>query len=296
LIDQYAGFTFGRSVAHPTLILAGLAIATLIVIWRCPPPLKPPVVVAAGCAVNLIAVSLAFGYLYNVYVLASFGARRLGDYAALPVVIIVLVIVEWGLSAVPGLRRAALLTGVLVVAVAAVFLTSLAPPEPAPRIGNTVGYLDWIRKNTPCSARILSNRRTGGMYEALTGRAGVIEGMGPHLRPQILDQVIVLLQRTHRFYQRPGREREFLRQEGIDYVVVFRHHPHVLNLRTFTANVGAFAALPFFRLVHANSQVLIYKVEGLPSAQPLPRPPDYPGYRCDRGAIQTAARGVRVPA
>ncbi|MDP9233950.1 MAG: hypothetical protein M3P01_05300 [Actinomycetota bacterium] len=296
LIDQYAGFTFGRSVAHPTLILAGLAIVTVVVIWRCPPGLKPAAVVAAGCAVNLIVVTLAFGYLYDVYVLATFGARRLGDYAALPVVIIVLVVVEWGLSAVPRRRLADSLSGVMVVAVAVVLLISLAPPAPAPRLGNTVGYLDWIRENTPCSARILSNRRTGGMYEALTGRAGVTEGMGPHLRPEILDQVIGLLERTHHFYQRPGREREFLRSEGIDYVVVFRHHPHVSNLRTFTANLPAFAALPFLRLAHANSQVLIYQVEGLTSAQPLPRPPDYPGYRCDRGPIQTAARGIRLPA
>ncbi|MDP9224712.1 MAG: hypothetical protein M3P18_12830, partial [Actinomycetota bacterium] len=69
--------------------------------------------------------------------------------------------------------------------------------------------------------------------------------------------------------------------------------PRELNLRTFTANVHAFSILSFMRRVYRNRLVSIYRVRGLASRSPLPRPTAYPGYRCERGVIEAA--GNRGP-
>jgi hypothetical protein len=217
----------------------------------------------------------------------------LGDYAVLPIVFLGLIIVEW--AADSWLQRPRFgdpLVAVTAIA-AVVLLSSLAPANPrTERHADDLGYLNWVRKNTPCSARLVSNRRTGGLLEALTGRASVTEGMGPHLRPRILDRVVVLLERTRSFFQHPKRNRDFLSKEGIDYLVVFRRQPRIVNLRDFTAKLPTLRVVPFLSRVYENTRIIIYRVEGLASSQALPRPGGYPGYRCDRAPIQ--AGGIRV--
>jgi hypothetical protein len=289
LLKGYAPDSSAR--INPYLILLVLLAIGILIIWTCPPRLKPAAVVAVGCGVNLVIVTLAFAYLYNVYILATFGARRLADYVVLPVLILLLVLLEW-LASASWLRRGLgdVIVGIVVIAAAVALLANLTPDSaPLQKVAaNTIAYLDWIKANTPCNARILSNRRTGGTFEVLAERAAISEGMGPHLRPQMLDHIVKLLKRTRRFFQHPGQGRPFLRSEGIDYIVVYRHKPVDLNLRTFIADLHGFSVQPYLGRVFKNRQVVIYKVLGLGSKHSFPLSTHYPGYGCGFAPIQTA--------
>ena len=152
-------------------------------------------------------------------------------------------------------------------------------------IKNTIAYLDWIKSNTACDARMLSNHRTPGTYQVLTGRASVDEGMGPYLRPPMLDRILHLI-KTRMFYQHPEQGRSFLRQRGVDYVIAYRREPANPNLRAFGANLQDLSRQPFLRPVFQNQQVSIFQVVGLPGSRSLPLATDRPGYDCNRDPIQ----------
>jgi hypothetical protein len=92
-----------------------------------------------------------------------------------------------------------------------------APPQasrpPAVRL------MSWLRNETPCDARVVTNRRTLGAFEALTGRVNVSEGMGPFLRPEMLRDLLGTMDDIGRLYRNPSESSYVLDRYGIDYVI-----------------------------------------------------------------------------
>ena len=81
--------------------------------------------------------------------------------------------------------------------------------------------IDRVAETVPCGARMLSNARTAGAWEATTGRRAVTEGHALFLRPEVLDEVLPV-DRSGRTSSSadPAKNREFLDEQGIDYLVV----------------------------------------------------------------------------
>jgi hypothetical protein len=120
-----------------------------------------------------------------------------------------------------------------------------------------------VRTNTPCDARLLTNSRTVGAFQAVTGRISVTEGMGPFLRPIMLRRVINLFMDARRFFRDPSAEREFLVQRGVDYVVVSRGlaigHPSLVG----AVNEQALESASFLEQVADTPEFTVYRVTDL---------------------------------
>ena len=287
LLKEHVESAIGLSLENPYPYLLGGLLAAMLLAVAVPPSLKPVPLVALGLATNLIVVSLAFSYLYDAFVPASFGARRLADYAVLPVILLILTAIEDALmrgGKVDVRVPSPVATGITVAV--AVLLLAVMLPLPGPRTWQlrNIEYLNEIRSSLPCDARILSNRRTGGTIQVLTGRTGILEGMGPHLRPQFLRETVKLLLSANRFYQRPVSNADFLERRGADYVLLVnrRFDP---ALRTVEANFRIFNNLRFLELVAKTSDADLYRVVGINKDAGVPRPNDFPGFRCGRAPI-----------
>lgn len=287
LLSNYVGDAIGVNSENPYPYLLGGLLAAIALAAVVPSPLKPIPLVALGLATNLILVTLAFSYRYDAFVPANFGARRLSDYAALPMFLLLLTALEGTLLLIArvDIRGPMLAAAGITVAVTLLLLPGVLPrSEPRPWQLQELAYLNKIRSSLPCDARILSNRRTGGTIQALTGRTGILEGMGPHLRPQFLLEAVGLLQDANRFYQHPASNVGFLEREVVDYVLLIRR-PDEASLRSAEANYGIFDKLSFLELVAETSDADLYRVVGLDNAADAPRPDDFPGFRCGRAPI-----------
>lgn len=287
LLRKHVESAIGLSPENPYLYLLGGLLAAILLAATVPLPLKPVPLVAMGFAANLIVVTLAFSYLYDAFVPANFGGRRLADYNVLPVVLILLTAIEGALMLCRRVNvRVPMPAAAGITLAVALLLLSAMLPLPAPHLWQlrTIEYLNEIRSSLPCDARILSNRRTGGTIQVLTGRTGILEGMGPHLRPQFLRETVRLLLNANRFYQRPVSNADFLTRRKADYVLLVNRHPDP-TLRTVEANFGIFDDLPFLELVAETSDSDLYRVVGLGNDTDAPRPDDFPGFRCGRAPI-----------
>jgi hypothetical protein len=269
------------------MVIGGLATAVVMLLWF-PSSLRPLGLVAWGLGAFLFAGTVYFSSRYDLYVLAMFGQRRLFDYAAFPVVLMGLAVVEaWAYRLGRRLRpRTAIAAVSSLVLLAGVLLVPSALPS-ARTIPTTsrLEALEWLRQNAPCDARILASQRTTGIFEAATGRAAVTEGMAPYLRPQILAPVVQGLLEARAFLQSPSDNASFLTTRGIDYVVVLQvplGAPKPLGEPDF----AALRALPSITLVHEDPSGLVFRVNDVgPGRATLPDGTGFPGYRCQRGPI-----------
>ena len=287
LLRKHVEDAIGLGLENPYLYLLGGLLAAILLAVTVPLSLKPVPLVAMGLAANLILVTLAFSYLYDAFVPANFGARRLADYAALPVILLLLSAIEAALMLCSRVDvRAPMAAGAGITAVVALLLLTAMLPLPGPRPWQlrNIEYLNEIRSSLPCDARILSNRRTGGTIQVLTGRTGILEGMGPHLRPQILRETVELLLDAKRFYQRPTPNVDFLERRKADYVLLV-HRRFDPTLRTVEANFRIFDDLAFLELVTQTPDADLYRVLGLDKDADAPRPDDFPGFRCGRAPL-----------
>jgi len=290
LARGYIKAAMGAESEQPWLWLGVGLLAAILIIAFAPTPLRPTAAAALGILVMILVITLAFSYLYTVYAQASFGPRRLFDYASIPFYVLLLVLVERALLYMdrfrPWLSRAAAIG--LVVVTAIVVLPPLHPGDNGVRASmKTVRHLEWIRLNLPCGARIVTNRRTNATYQVLTGRVSVVEGMGPHLRPEMLDSVIGLLERNRDFFGDPQGHGQFLEEEGGDYVVLFRHGGRRRNLRSPAGDPFLMAQTGFLRLVDEGEIANVYEVEGIDGPGTFPDPADFPGFECKRTPIKT---------
>jgi hypothetical protein len=264
------------SSARPfTLIaigVAALAVAVYVLLRSQAASRFAPLACWTAAAVS-ISVALYFGRRYEVYTLATVGVRRLFDYGTLLVVLGGAAIFEIGLGVLRRFRRwLPLAAGLAVtIVVAAVALAGYAR-QPRPDNARAFPLLSWIRSNTPCDARLLVNARTVGVFQAMTGRTSVTEGMGPFLRPIMLRRIVRLLMETKRFYGDPARQREFLLDHDVDYVIVLRDSELGLGALVARGNEEAFrSSLPFESVYETPDFVVFRNLEQPPAPKRLPR-------------------------
>jgi hypothetical protein len=287
LVGTFLRRATGTEVTAPWIWLSAGVVGAIVMIVFVPASLRPAATAALGLLAALLIVSLAFAYLYNLWAQANFGPRRLFDYASTPVYLLLLVLLEVAFFRLSRVRS--WIPGGTLAVSAALLASMLLPPlRPGPGLikpgVKTIRDLEWIRRNTPCDARLVSNRRTNATYQVLTGRVSVTEGMGPHLRPEMLGTIIDLLQRNQAFFRNPSLHRDYLEDEAIDHVVVVRGAGH--GLRAVAGNPGLMDKAGFLRLVHKGERANVYEVVDPEQPDEFPDPANFPGFECRRDPIE----------
>jgi hypothetical protein len=259
-----------------SLVAVALVVLVAVAVALGPHDLRALAIAAAAMGLLLLAVALAFSYHYTYYIQATFGERRLLEYGALPILLVVLAALESVLHRVDGLdARAA------AVAAVAILLAVLAAGAGDLRggldgLGPNADFLNAARIATPCDARILPDISTRGSFQALTGRASLLEGLAPFLRPAVLRRTLVLTERARRFLHDPRGDIHFLAREHIDDVLVDRGGGRRWQ---------RFDHTPGLRLVRQVGGVRVYRYTGTGAGTGGARPSDAPGYTCQSGAL-----------
>jgi hypothetical protein len=267
------------------LAAVALAIALAMLRWF-PPPLRPLGLTAWGTGLAFVAVAVVFGRGFHVMILAEFGRRRLSDYASLPWILLGLGLIEGGVLLVTrerATRWVALACAVVVVLASTPLVWSArAPSRAGARGGRAIPVLAMVRRATECDARILANRRTIATFESMTGRAGLVEGMAPYLRPDMLVRAVNVIEAAERFFHDPAAGRSILAEEGIDDVLaVGRTVPFGPLAGPIDGTPATLDGVRFLRLVATAGSSRLYRVVGIPLAD-RPGPVGRPGYRCER--------------
>jgi hypothetical protein len=214
------------SSARPLWLLGGgLALAVAILAWF-PRHLKHIGLMSWGLGVALVGLSVLLALRSDVFIFTTFGVRRLVDYGSLPIILVALGALELGLWWIARFNvwAAMVAAAVVVTVTASILLPGASRVRDSSGVAQgrrAVQLLGWVRANTPCDARILTNQRTIGVYKAFTGRLALIEGMSPYLRPEMLRRVSRLLLDARDFYRSP--DPRFLERHGIDYVIRTRN-------------------------------------------------------------------------
>jgi hypothetical protein len=251
------------------------AIAALAAVWIWGgPALRLAATSALALEAVLLAVALAFSYRQSYYVPATFGERRLFEYASIPVMLVALAVVETGVARLGrlGTRVPTIAAAVLVVLVVA----AAGPGQVRGDIPSGSGTADYIaaaRTATPCNARILATVTSKGAFQALTGRADILEGMAPFLRPSVLRTTVRLTHLARRYLAHPHLHPGFLAAEHVDFVLVGRGK---------AAGWQAFASAPGLAFVRQVGSVRVYRHTGSDAGRGGVRPDDAPGYTCRR--------------
>jgi hypothetical protein len=284
-----------RRLRRPFLVAVPvLGALGLVALWRRSdrePDLWDAGVASVLTALAILGVALAFSHRFHVYVFAVFGARRLFDYAGLAAVLMAAAMVELGLRRLPT-RRSGRAPGVPVAAavalavLAAIALPRVVAPSARERFyGSALAPLAWIERNVPCRGRVLADRRTLATFESLARRAGALEGMGPYLRPELLETAIADLFAARAFFRDPVAHGGDLRRWGIAAVVVTARD-QTLGGVGGTLKVGGprspLARVPGLRIAARSSTVTVYRVTGFDPAAAgrFPDVSSRPGYRC----------------
>jgi hypothetical protein len=229
----------------------------------------------------IVVVALIFSMRMNAYEPATFGPRRLFDYANLAVLLLLLPWVENAFTIIArGYPRAALTTGIaLVVIVGAMVGYRLQPQKPGQNARQLADAMNAVQTHVPCGARILPNIRSNATFESLAGRESVLEGMAPYLRPSELTQVLQLLGQARQALAGSPGSRQFLLRKRIAYVVLLRRRDGLISPDPSTRS---WTAMDGLRLTFRDDNVAIYRVEGVSISANQP-----PGYDCNVPIITT---------
>jgi hypothetical protein len=224
-----------------------------------------------------VLASMWFANHSQLMIQSTFGERRLYDYSGLPVLLLVLVTAEVLLLRAERLHRG-VAAGVVALAGAVVVAASLSHTPADARwvraesqANSTAQVYDMVSRRVPCDARILPNIRSEGVFEAVTGRHSVLEGMSPYLRPPMLDRVLTLVGEARGFFHHPLQQRSFLRTQHIDYVMSMPSN--VLMGQNNHIKAIGLAGLPELHLVEKVKGVSLYRVAGAPHTLTGPHPP-----------------------
>jgi hypothetical protein len=297
VVGAYASRALGIVGPHQTrdVVIAwsigiiGLIVAVAMLLWF-PRDLRAIGLVGWGLGASILAMALLFSFVYQVHMPAWFGVRRLYDYSAIPIILIGLGVLEGGLTWM-GRARPRLVIPVAMVIVLGVSLLVLPTARargPAVSAG-AIELVDWVRTTTPCDARILTSQRTLGMFRVMTGRVGVLEGMGPFLRPGILSPVVDELLAARAFFRDPQANQGFLTAQSVDYVIALKG----INVGE-GAPIGAYRASDlqgqsFLEQMYSGPSFDAYRVVGLP-LHDAPNGVGQPGFDCSRVAYSKAGR------
>jgi hypothetical protein len=232
----------------------------------------------------IVIVALVFSRLYSTYIPAEFPERRLFPALGLPVTLIGLALLEWALTTLTRVSPRAPLAATLVVLLAmALWLLPRYSPDSIRfhQDDQALAAMNWIRDNTPCDARILASNRTGGVFQVLTGRTSVTEGMAPFLRPPLLNHAVKVLTRARHFFAHPRVHHKILAAQGIDYVISAA--PYILDeapLLISKIDERGLGRAPFLQAVHQSSDFNVYRVLTNTSRVQLPNATQFAGYKC----------------
>ncbi|MCA1726338.1 MAG: hypothetical protein LC722_01385 [Actinobacteria bacterium] len=258
------------------------AVAMVMLVWF-PRPLRPLGLMAAGLAAVLVALTWWFSQRSRLFIPANFGLRRLYDYTALPVVLAGLGLAEGALLLLRRAHRWApqVVATVLVVLTAAWLLPSARLQSARVRRAlPIVEPMRWLAENVACDARILANQHSEGFFEAGLGRAGLLEGMTPYLRPDVLETTIPLFLDTRAFFAAPRRE--LLDRLGVTHLVTIRGAGIGYQAMIPKTDLEALDRAPFLRLLHSTPAVHIYQVVNPVEMGGPSEAAEFPGYRCAR--------------
>jgi hypothetical protein len=142
-----------------------------------------------------------------------------------------------------------------------------------PAGSGTADYIAAARTATPCNTRILATVTSKGAFQALTGRADILEGMAPFLRPPILRSTVRLTHLARRYLAHPHLHPGFLQAEHVDFVLVGRGR---------VAGWGSFGTAPGLAFERQVGSVRVYRHVGRGAGRGGVRPNDAPGYTCRR--------------
>lgn len=273
------------------LVPLGLALAAIAVVLWSPKRLKPIGILACGIWLTILGLGLVFALAYDTYIPARFPNRRLFAYGSLVFILLGLALLEMGLSFLRRLRRwAPVAAATLLVGIAATIVlpTARVSAERITQGRESLAILNSIRATVPCDARILASQRTAGVFQAITGRAAVSEGMAPFVRPDVLTTVIERLIDARHFFRDPVRHKDFLMEEGIDYVVAVKRkylldtYPQLIG----RPDSGALSRAGFLEPVYRSTLMDVYMVTDLPGGSHFSVASDFPGYICGREPLQ----------
>jgi hypothetical protein len=259
-----------RSGRAGLLALAALFVTSLVMVVSARRFL-PVATMAWGLVGAILALTLFFSYRYETRIPADFGLRRLYDYGVLVPALLVPALLAAVAAPLLAGRRAAVAVGA--VAVAALAIGAAVARVPGDRsLARAVAGLEVIERVAevvPCEARMLSNARTAGTWEATTGRRAVTEGHATYLRPRVMERVLPILIEANEFFADPAANSGFLARQRIDYLVVVKPNVWIGTngaRRPEEGDAAAVGALPNVHEVARERWVSIFAVG--PSAPP----------------------------
>lgn len=266
------------------LILLGVGAIAVGLTFVAPESLKAIPSAAYLVWIGILAAGFFFNMFYDTYVPAVFPQRRLFSFIAFPLILIALVVLELVLTKLEQKSiRNALIATATITAVALV--VTFPRPVFKPKVKNArhaVAMFNWINKNVPCDARLFATQRTAGIFQSLTGRHAVSEGMAPYLRPQMLNEVVELLLDGRSFLEEPPLNSDFLSDNDIDYLVLSKDGglldriPPLLGL----ADEGSLQVFEGLELVKDVPRFAVYEVTQPDPERTAPVASDVAGYEC----------------
>jgi hypothetical protein len=242
----------------PVIVLA--IVLAVLGTWLLPGEFGWIVAGAAGFGFLLYVVALVFSARSHAYIPATFGERRMFDYAGPALTLAALPWLECAIRWAGQISRATWVVGaVAAAALAAVVAWDIRPRSVGPGAAQLREAMLAVHDNVPCTARVLANRRSNGAFEVLAGRESVLDGMAPYLRPTLLRQVLDLSAEARAALRAAPGSRAFLAREHVGYIVLLAGPGGPI------ASAAAPSALDragWLRKVYAGRQAVIYRVAG----------------------------------
>lgn len=267
----------------PTIVALALV---LLLVLRGPPDLRVVAIMSVILALGLLAVGVLFAFRYDVFALEYFGNRRLFSYATIPFVAIAVAAAEaatrWLGRKRVGERGASILACICVLLTAAVLLPLHRIPVSIPDRAAALALIERIGREVPCEGRVLATHRTLGSFQTIAGHAGVLEGMGPHVRPAVLRLAVDEILQARAFFADPSSGREYLRARGVDAIVVARRAPPFGfgGYRVARVSSDQLDGVPFLRRSFENDAGVVYRVVDVGPRPDLPIVAGRPGFDC----------------
>ena len=270
-------------LALPTIVALLLVAGVLLV---GPTRLRISVLWAVILGVIIFVVGLAFALHYDEFVLASFGNRRLFSYAIVAYVTVLTAAGEAALirlGAGGSWRIASMCAAAVVVASTAVFIPRIVGREGSDEPwASQLALVTWVGQHVPCEGRVLADRRTLGTFEVIAGRAAVLEGMGPHIRPAVLERAIREIFGAQEFFADPEAGLRYLRDRSVAAVVVTRPSTRSGFIGYAIARVrpDRLDRVPFLTPGFRNAAGSVYLVNGYRPDPSAPGVAGRPGFLC----------------
>jgi hypothetical protein len=262
------------------LLLVGVAVTLG------PAPLRAAALAAPILGLALFLVGLIFALRYDEFVLQSVGSRRLFSYAIVP---FVLALTAAGEAVAARLergraRRATSVAVVLLITatlVGSIVRVDRKETSAEPWLAQ-LELVGWVGRHVPCEGVVLADRRTLGTFQVVAGHAAVLEGMGPHLRPEVLELAIGEIFRARDFFDDPEDGAAYLRERSVAAIVVTRRNTRIgmLGYPITGLQKNRLERVPFLTPAFTNDAGWIFLVDGFAPDPSTPRVTGRPGFDC----------------